>query len=111
MSGADSACEIRAAARYVRHLPQRQNPAARRDQFRQTLNIRKTSVIKRQFYDLRAGLLRHHQPGHKVGVMLGDANDNFIAGAQTRTGVTLRHHVDRFGGAACPDDTFFIGRV
>ncbi len=64
-----------------------------------------------QFYDLRAGLLRHHQPGHKVGVMLGDANDNFIAGTQTRTGVTLRHHVDRFGGAACPDDTFFIGRV
>ncbi len=62
VSGADSVREIRTAARYVRHLPRSASIRLRDDQFRQTLNIRKSRSLRRQFQHLRAGLLRHHQP-------------------------------------------------
>ena len=36
--------------------------------------------------------------------MLCFADDNLIAGFQTRAHVALRHHINGFGGAARPDD-------
>ncbi len=39
-------------------------------------------------------------------MMLGFANDNFIAGLQARPDVALRHHIDGLGGSPRPDDIF-----
>ncbi len=102
---------MRAAARYRRQLPQGQNPDERRDQFRQTLNIRKTPVIKRQVYDLRAGLLCHHRPRHKVGGMQGYPHDTLSAAAQTMTGATPTQVAHRSGRDAFADESSCYGPV
>ncbi len=39
-------------------------------------------------------------------MMLGFANDNFIARLQARPDVALRHHIDGLGGPPRPDDIF-----
>ncbi len=58
-----------------------------------------------------AGFLRQLLPGQEIGVMFERADDNGITRLQTRRQKTLRHQIDRFGAAACPDNLIGLGGV
>lgn len=108
MGQRDRRCQIRAAAGDVGHLPQRQQAGSIVEQGGQLRQVRQPVGADRQFHYPGAGLIRHHQPGDQVGVVFRFAHQNFIPRLQTRTQITLRHQVDRLGGAARPDDV--VGR-
>ncbi len=106
MGESNGARQIRTAAGDVRHLPQRQNAAARGDQRGESFNVGQAVCAQRQLDYFCAGLFSHHQPGHQVGMVLGGADDNFIARLQAWARVALGYHIDGFCRAARPDDVF-----
>ena len=111
MGERDSAGQVRATAGDVGHLPQRQNTAAWGDQSGESFNIGQAVCAQRQLDYFCAGLFSHHQPWHQVGMVLGDADDDFIARLQARACIALGHHIDGFGGTARPDDILAAWRV
>ncbi len=48
--------------------------------------------------------LAQEMPGHDVGVMLQDRQDDFVAGLQTRHRPGIGDHVDPLGRARVQDD-------
>ena len=111
VSKADGLSQVRAAAGDVGHLADGQHPAARGNERAEAGDIRQAVGAEWQLDHSGAGLPGHHQPGHEVGMMLGFANDNFIARLQARPDVALRHHIDGLGGPPRPDDIFAGGGV
>ena len=54
--------------------------------------------------DAGAGLLGHHLPGNDVGVVLGDADQDLVAGLKPRLGPAAGNQVERHGGAGGQND-------
>ncbi|CCJ76542.1 hypothetical protein BN135_1606 [Cronobacter muytjensii 530] len=111
MGERDSTGEIRTTAGDIRHLAQCQQASTRVYQRRQHRQIGQAIGACREFDDLRAGLLRDHQPRHQVRVVLRFADDNLIAGRKARAGVALGDNIDGFRRAARPDDIAAVRRV
>ena len=61
-------------------------------------------MVDRNHPQLGADLLAQHLPGHDVGMMLHRRDDDLVAGLEKRPAVTLRHQIDRLGGAAHEDN-------
>jgi hypothetical protein len=57
--------------------------------------------------DPRAGMLGDQPPRQTIRGVLGDRQENFIAGVKHAAGPRARHKIDPLGGSAHPRD--FIG--
>ena len=68
-------------------------------------------VVDRRDAQPRALFFAQHLPGHDVGVVLHGGDEHFVARADVRAAVGLRHEVDGFGGAAHEDDLARVGGV
>ena len=60
---------------------------------------------------LRAAALRRDPPREQVGVVLGNREDDFVAGAKVRKAPGRGDQVDALGRSTNPDDLVWIPRV
>ena len=68
------------------------------------IQVQITVLQQRDHLDHGTGTLGDHLPGHDVGVVFQRAEDDLVTDFQVAQAPAIRHQVDRFGGAAGPDD-------
>ena len=98
-------------AERVRHLGDRDQLRAGREELLELLDQEIAVIVDRRPFDHGAMALLQEVPGHDVGMMLHDREHDLVALADVRLAVGGRHEVDRLGDVTGEDDLFAAAGV
>ena len=103
--------EIVFHAQHVGNVRHRRQPRARRQ--RRGERFRRQGAVRRAVgeFQRRAGSSRDLLPRQQIAVMLHDADEDLVAGAQKVHAVAVGHEVQALGGVAREDDLLGRGGV
>ena len=96
---------------HVRHMRDRHHLGARREQLLELVEQEIAVVVDRRPLDHRTLALAQKMPGHDVGMVLHDRQDDLVALFDAFGAERGGDQVDRFGRVAGEDDLFMPRRV
>ena len=95
----------------VGHMAERDQPRPHREHLLEFIEPEPSFVVDVKNANGRARAVRRARPGHEVGVVFGDGQDDLVARAQVGSAPGARDQVDAFGRPAHEHDLAGIRRV